>query len=351
MTILNFEGFEGLGVTTGTGAADDFQDRLIRRYSGNFQEGSNGVYPVAGYDGSGIAAFSDNQQDYIDIPFLADQYNKTIIVGIRFKTITTTSWQLVDFGSNFRAIQTRLRILLADQVELRRGSGTVLDTSASVLSEDTWHFVEIKLELVQATGSYEVKVDGNSVFSDAGPVDVLEGTETTCDFIRVWLTPHWYVDEIYILNTDGSVNNDYLGIYTRIEPYYPDEDGTTSDWTPSAGSDHYALVDETSESTANYVSSGTITDLDLFKFTDITATDTIHAVKLETYIGLSEVAGVRDARIQAVSGVTTSNGATFGVVDQTEQVESRILETDPNTSSLWLQAGLNAAEFGVEVMS
>jgi hypothetical protein len=79
--------------------------------------------------------------------------------------------------------------------------------------------------------------------------------------------------------------------------------------------------------------------------------ESIYGIKLDAYIGLSLSAGYKTARIKAISGVTTSNGDTFGVVDEDEFVVSRLIETDPNTGALWTATNLNAAEFGVEVMS
>ena len=51
-------------------------------------------------------------------------------------------------------------------------------------------------------------------------------------------------DDFYVLKVDGVGLTDFLGT-PRVHQLIPNGDGASEQWTPSAGSDSYAMVDET----------------------------------------------------------------------------------------------------------
>ena len=86
------------------------------------------------------------------------------------------------------------------------------------------------------------------------------------------------IDDVYVTNTSTRLGE------SRVAVLYPSADTAHADWTPSTGTDHYALVDETTvNSDTDYVASGTVGDLDLYEVGDLPFTpESIHAVQVTT---------------------------------------------------------------------
>lgn len=356
MTVLNFEGFEAIGTTTGTGDAANVQARLEKRVPGEFSNGVNGCYLATGADGTGLSMVMDNLDNWIGLVMPSSQAGKTLVIGMRFRTPAASAGaELIDVMSwhtsgTFENPHIRILYNTSGQLQIRRGANTVLETSAVVLSFDnSWYHLEAKIYFHESSGSYDIKLDGVSIMDDTG-VDTLNAGDANVDYIR-YKNGYERIDDLYVLNTDGSINNDFLGINTRIQALFPDADGTYGEWSPSSGSDHYALVDENPETLSDYNASDTVNKRDTYDFPNISVTS-VYAVKAEANMMTSAV-GVRDVRLKCISGVTTDDGPTEAVSydPSMEQIVENIWEADPNTGAAWTLANFNAAEFGLEVMS
>ena len=116
---------------------------------------------------------------------------------------------------------------------------------------------------------------------DLSGVGTRQQTEVGVDRIRFQLnglnqftTPT--IDDVYVTNSGARLGE------SRVAALYPNADTADADWTPSTGTDHYALVDETTvNSDADYVASGTVGDLDLYETGDLPfVPDSIHAVQV-----------------------------------------------------------------------
>ena len=119
------------------------------------------------------------------------------------------------------------------------------------------------------------------------------------------------LDDVYVCDTSGSRNNDFLGD-VKVVTLRPNADTAQADFTPSAGSVHYSLVAEApdDDGDATYVESGTVGHKDLYGYQDLTGTPAaIMAVQLAT-VARKDDAGSRSLRAVLKSGATTANGAT-----------------------------------------
>src|SRR5690606_34716250 len=74
------------------------------------------------------------------------------------------------------------------------------------------------------------------------------------------------LDDIFACDGSGDVNNDLPTEPWVVLGALPTSDGNESDWTPSTGSDHYALVDDAANSPGEtgHIRSFTSGDVDLF---------------------------------------------------------------------------------------
>ena len=221
-----------------------------------------------------------------------------------------------------------------------------------------WHYFEIKVTVDPTTGSYELRHNESTVFSGSGVDTADEGTAGAEIFEfdkNAGSTERW--DDIYIIDSTGTQNNDFLGD-SVIEAIMPTSDGASSQWTPSSGVDHYALVDDVatgggSADEATQVTSDTVGHIDLWGYSDISfITGTIHGIAVLTQIAM-DVVGTRDVRVKYRADSTTQyNFDTHSISSLSFETFVNIQEQDPDAGpGSWQNAALDGAQFGVEVVS
>lgn len=240
------------------------------------------------------------------------------------------------------------------KIYVKRGSTTLgasgdSGTEVNVFSDDAWHYIELKVVIDSVNGSWELRVDGVESASGSG---VNTGTPASAiDFELDYYDQ--YLDDIYICDGDGTANNDFIGP-AFVEGLLPTSDGNSSDWTPSSGTDNYALIDENPsdlDGTDN-VSTTTQDAKDTYGYADLTSTpDLIRGVQVNTDARKLTVAN-QDLAHVARSGTTETTSSSIAVTDETDfATVSDVFEQDPNTSAAWTPAGVNAAEFGFKKTS
>ena len=240
------------------------------------------------------------------------------------------------------------------RVDLMRGA-TLIESSPSY-STLNWHYFELKAVIHPATGTYELRRNEILVMSDTG-VDTAASGSADWDAIHFTTAADGplggtaRIDDIYILNAVGSINNNFLGD-SVIEGRLPTGDSlvsSMSDWTPSSGAAHWSLLNDINDATR--VTTGTAGDVDLLTFDSLSFINgTIHGVMTMVQAGLAGL-GTRTIRNIARSAGTNYNGASQVVETTGVAGFYEIWETDPDTSVKWTLSGLNAAEFGFELVS
>lgn len=233
--------------------------------------------------------------------------------------------------------------------DLKRGATTL--ASSSTFATSIWNYFELKVTIDASAGAYELRGNQISLFSGSS-ANTSEFGSGGADIIRIFNDENdIVVDDIYILDSTGSYNTDFLGD-SVVEGHIPDGDGATTDWTPSTGTDHYVLIDDPATAApvdSDYVSSSTVTDVDLFTFPAISfITGTIFGTQLNIDARL-DAAGTRDIRGKVRSGGTTYDGGVHTVNGTSFATFVEIFEEDPDTSAAWTISGLDAAEFGFEL--
>lgn len=276
----------------------------------------------------------------------------TLIVGFALKIDNLPSRVdnlFLAYSDGGATHQFSLQYTTGTNLSIARG-GTVLATSAKALGVNIWHYVEMKLFIHDTSGTIELKVDGENWLSFTGDTRN-GGTNSTLDMIAFYhyISFNSYIDDLYICDTNGTTNNDFIGD-SRIETLRPSANGSSSQFVGSDGNsiDNYLLVNESTPSTAEYVSSGVAGNKDLYNFSDLSnSASTVKGVQLNAYVAKSDT-GSRSVTNLVKSGVTEAAGATT-ILSSSYTVVSHVQETDPNTSAGWTAGGVNSAEFGVRV--
>lgn len=233
----------------------------------------------------------------------------------------------------------------------QRGDGTVLGTSSWYGSINVWYYVEAKVYVDNSAGSVEVKVNGTTVLTVTG-ADTQQSANNYCTAfgLSYWTglgTPDLYMDDVYVCDSLGATNNDFLGD-VRVETLMPSGAGNSAAWTPSTGS-NYACVDETTANgDTDYVSSSTVDQTDTYAMGNlVTTSGTIKAVQ---YVLEARKANAGSRSVAAVARIGSTDYAGTGqqVLDLYRFL-TEVKETSPATSSAWGIAEVNGMEYGQKV--
>lgn len=241
----------------------------------------------------------------------------------------------------------------------RRGTsvsstGTVIATSSVGLTLNTWSFVEVKVRFSDTVGSVQIRVNGVTTASISAVDTAITSGVTTIVAVALGMFPQSSntescdFDDFYLCDTNGTVNNDFLGDIS-IKTLLPNGNGNSSQLvgSDSNSTDNYLLVDEASVDTADYVTSSTADQFDTYTFSDLSGSPTVKAVVLAPVAAKSDAGGRKLAGMVRHSATNyTSSDKTVGIGIISVPV---IYETNPGTSAIWTITEVNNAEFGVKV--
>jgi hypothetical protein len=253
----------------------------------------------------------------------------------------------LDFADSPDALQLRVRQNSDNTLSLIRGSSTVIATSSLSLARGPTYRMTLHV-VVSNTGSYRLAVDGIDFLNGSGDTQATGTSDVARILFRASSSVHDYsVSDVVMWDTTGSILN---GWKTGIKPVIlrPTGDGNSSDLTPLSGA-NWENVDETDrDGDASYNASGTDEDLDLYEYETLSGTYNIYAVV--TNLGVrKDDATIRQVRVVTRKNSTNYNGTAQNLTEQYDQY-AEIEEVDPDTSAAWIVSGVNAAEFGPQVL-
>jgi hypothetical protein len=232
-------------------------------------------------------------------------------------------------------------------VELRRGNrtGTVIATTdAGVFNYVAgYYYIEVKITFSN-TGSAEVRVNGTTVIDEPSLDTIASGADGWDTITLSGFASGLSFDDLYVLDGSGSELNDFLGD-VRIDAHYPDGNGTTSNSTPSTGTNRAATVDETSpNSDTDYNTVTNVGDKDtltLGAFANAGATPL--AVQTNVFARKTD-AGVGSACAVIRHSGTDYDGAT-AALNTTYAYFVEAYGLNP-AGGLWTETDFNALEVG-----
>lgn len=327
-----------------------------------------GVYQSRGYQsggGVGVAAPRISpglrsvmtQGTALVTPVLGQQNSWVAGFGLFIGNSTSVfQWRFLDNGLE------QLRVITVDNTdgtyELRALRGaTVLGTTSESFIQGIWHFFEIKATVrTGANGSVQIRHNETTVLT-LSSINTADQGSDGCDahsFGHAGAGPSVHMDDIYILDSTGGVNDDYLGDVVAVG-VLPNGDGNQNDFTPSTGVDNSANVDDSS-TTADEVawnSSDTNAHQDFYTYEDLPATGlgSIFAIRIVTDAEMLTI-GSRVLKPKFRAASTSEGDGDDFVVDGTNVLShSVILNEDPVALGAWTKTAIDGGEFGVEVVS
>lgn len=274
---------------------------------------------------------------------LGSSYNAANILNFYSDTVSTLH---VSMGVNNN-----------NAIEIRRGDGTLLITTPNnTLVPSVFAYVEISVKVDNAVGVVTVKIDGiqppgaQGTFSgdtrNGGTNPLLESISFNASSGPSGTV--FYLDDLYLCNGAGSLNNTFLGDCTVLTRY-PDGNGNYSQGVNDSATsvNNYTHVDEAVPNTTDYVTFAATGNKDTYTFQDIPS-GTVFGIQQSMYAAKSD-AGSRNMRnIQRISGVDYSSPDHSLGVTPTYAAKFDLLQVSPATSGLWTSTEINGAEFGTE---
>jgi hypothetical protein len=250
-------------------------------------------------------------------------------------------------------IHLALALTTGQQLVVKRAS-TVLATGTTVLALNNWYYLELKATIHDTAGSYEVRIDGVSEAAlTASGVDTRNaGTTGQWDRVRFCglASGYSYIDDLYICDASSAIRNSFLGP-VKVETLYPQTDavaaGSNAGLTPSTGTDHGALVDETTPNTSDYNSSPTVGLKDTYNYPSLTLTGTILGIQTNLYVQKSD-AVARTVCAVVRAGGTDYDGANVAPLT-TFSYFSEVRAQNPNTSNDWTSSDIASLQAGMKV--
>lgn len=268
---------------------------------------------------------------------------------------STTSYQFLYLNNNTPSSEAIELTVNADNgiIRLYRGNQTTLLASSTALfPPSVWHHIEVKATIADSGGNVEIRMNGVTIINYTG--DTRASTSGTAGLDRIMLagssSSAGGFDDLYILDTTGSVANTFLGD-CRIISLAPTSDSSVQ-FTRSTGASNYLCIDEGKQnSDTDYVESSTIGHKDVYGYADLSASVAqVYGVQALTWMKKTDAAS-RTVRSLVVSGGVTTNGTTTGLTTGTYGPVPAITSLDPATSAQWTAIAVNSATAGFEIVS
>ena len=237
--------------------------------------------------------------------------------------------------------------------------GTMIGTTATGLLA-TGHYTHLGFEwnIHDTLGYGRIYVEGIEEY-DSGNVDTTDSDSGSTTWVAIKPNPKGYLDDIYWGDTDES---DALNPYSeflgdlRVEGQFALTDlagggGTYDDFTPSASTDHGALVDERPpDDGTTYVEGDTVGETETFQFPDITlGYGTVIAVQNMPNMVKTDAGSRGITNVMHVGGTLYDGNIQYGIGETSYRYYPEVFAYNPDTSAAWTADEVNAAENGVQV--
>ena len=227
-----------------------------------------------------------------------------------------------------------------------RGS-TVLATSSYTLQGQQWYYIELKATIHGSAGSYEVRVNRQTVLSATG-VNTQNTANASANEVGFGGDGTSWGDDFYICDATGTRNNDFLGD-VEVVTLMPAGAGNYAQWTPLSGANWENVDEIPQDGDTSYNYSATAGQKDTFGAQTYSATGTPLGLQVNL-IHRKDDAGSRTIRTLLRSGGADYSGTSESVLDSYSHAFD-VWETDPADSADWTDTKINAAEYGYEMVS
>jgi hypothetical protein len=359
MTMVWLEGFETYGPTVGRSGFTDvynFRDDLSETEVG-IGPGRNSGQAISIQQGGTVSNAQNAHGPQLPLSALSTQDDWIMGVAIQCPTGFTNSLAALPIFQFANSEHDRMLTLgiNAAGTNLKLWRGWPGDISADIqeaphgMTSSEWNYIELKVNFHGSTGSYEARVNELTILSGSGANTTRTGgTQPYVLTLGASTNKLTRYDDWIVMDDQGSFNNDFLGDVS-VERLKTNGVGTDSNFTPSAAVANWTLLNEADEDgDTTYVESRTGSIKDSYNYENVPAgLAVIHGVVAKPVIRKT-LGGSRAFKVLCLSNVTEQLSPQFSPGVDFVRLQ-HIFETDPDTATSWDAAGVNAAEFGIQL--
>ena len=275
---------------------------------------------------------------------LASTYS-TLIIGFNAKFgALVADAQFVTFMEG-STVHVALHIQNTGAIAIKRGSTVLATSGTGIVQENVDAYIELKATIHDSTGAYEIRVNGVNVLSATNQDTRNGGTTGLIDKIRMIFAASsgCNFDDLYLNDTSGSANNDFLGD-CRVDCALVNAAGNYTQWTPSAGSNFQNVDDAAPDDDTTYNETDVDAEKDSYQHASFASLVVEDIKGLQVYAKAKKSdAGSRSLRV-GVRSNTTDNLDTAVGLSTSYAARMRTFDTDPATSAAWSKSAIDAVE-------
>jgi len=278
-----------------------------------------------------------------------------IIFGVAFY-VTATSHVIGFYNSSGR--QFCIEVSSDGKLQVKRNGTVVVETAPGVILFNAWQYLEIMASVANA-GSIAVRLNEQVIIAQQ-TVDIQD--QSTAGITKISLYPPGYnnvcLDDLYFATNDGYDANDYLGD-CRVDTILAVTPDIVTEWDtvyPASPTTHFDKIDDGAAGLGNidddetYIETPTVDDYDIFDFEDVAALVDCAIVAAAVNICARKDEGSDEIKIKPVHKKSTTHDLSSEfTLTQNYKVYQHIEETDPDDSSAWTEAKINASKWGAKL--
>lgn len=278
----------------------------------------------------------------------------TLIVGFGLRvTSLAANKNIITFSDSLDHILAtrglRVRVLTTGVIDFYNDltNASIAASVASTIAINTWYYVELKINF-GLVGSVEIKIDESSVCS-AGVIDSLCGC-TTVQFAHFMNSTAnlVYFDDLYMCDSSGSTNNDYLGAI-KVYTLFPTANGSTNNFSVTNAASNYLAVNTSTPDLTSYISNATSGEKDLYAVEDLPVSPT---TIYGTQVNVRAIYPNSSASFSQQLGIRTSGTELFGSNKKTSVGSwnnmTEVFEKQADGTTAWDTTAVNAMEAGIK---
>lgn len=225
-----------------------------------------------------------------------------------------------------------------------RGTTEIGRSDPNKHADGVWHRLEIDATFHGSAGAVTVRLNNTDIITLTG-IDTTQTANNYASRIRfgsLWSTTtgtNLYIDDVVVMDDTGSKLNGFIG-EVRIDRIPPTSD-IQKEWTPSTGSDHYALVDEEGINTADYVENAAGGATDIFGLADLPVTNEVLGVTLRHRAVRTGTNSYNVKLATQVGSSGTVEEVSDNLVSTVVQPFTTHVDVNPETGDDWTPSDIN----------
>jgi hypothetical protein len=226
-------------------------------------------------------------------------------------------------------------------------AGSAIASTTSIIPAGVWTLIEIHYKQHSSTGILQVKVNGVQEINFTGNTQSTSNGGLASFFATtVTGTLGQQIDDLIVHDTSGSVDNSWVGDQF-VTMLLPNGDASPNQWTPSTGSNHYAVVDErASNDDTDYLESTTTGFQECWDVTTFTLAAGQEIVAMQSVVVAKRVnlGTPRNLKIGLKAGATTSLDAGRLLATTYTTYRGDIFVNNPDDAQAWQHADMDAVK-------